>query len=492
MIQKTIHRLRSRTKPGQEGYRTAFKATGLFGGVQVVTILTGLFKSKLVAVWMGTQGFGILSLLNAAVNLIFSISNLGLQSSAVRDIANASADQAKTAAVIKAVNRWVLVCGLLGAVLTIALSPWLSRWVFESDHYVGAFVLLAAAVLLMGIYNQHYAILQGLRRLKRMAQASVLGALAGFVCSVPVFYFFREAGLAATVVIAALATALVSFLYVRKLGLVLPEQDWHTSLKLGSATVKLGIMMAISSVAVLLVQFVVKTYISHRGGLGDVGLYQAGWGLNEQYLGLVFTAMAKDYFPRLSQISGNNRQLHKNINEQAEIAVLILAPLITAMLVFLPLIVRLLYSGDFDGIVPMTRWLLLGSLLKAGSWAISYVFLAKGDGKTYLFNELGIKCITLPTYLLAYTYMGLLGIGYAYVLCYGIYFFWVGLVAYRKYNLVYGSVFWRMLGLTAALPALYLLLDPMLITKGWHYPVGLVLILLVGWYSLRELRRRLF
>ena len=157
----------------------------------------------------------------------------------------------------------------------------------------------------MGLFNQNYAVLQGLRKLRLMARANIFGALAGFVCSVPVFYFFREQGLAWTVVISALASAVVSLFYVRKLGLVLPKQDWHTSMVLGSDTVKLGIVMAISSIAVFMVQFVVKTYISHRGGLGDVGLYQAGWGLNEQYLGLVFTAMAKDYFPRLSQVAGD-------------------------------------------------------------------------------------------------------------------------------------------------------------------------------------------
>lgn len=492
MIHKLADRLRGRNKPAKEGYRTAFKATSLFGGVQVVTVLTGLLKSKLVAVWMGTTGFGILSLYNAAVNLIFSISNLGLQSSAVRDIAAASADKGKTLAIIKAVNRWVLASGLLGALLTVALSPRLSRWLFESDQYVGAFVLLSAAVLLMGLFNQNYAVLQGLRKLRLMARANIFGALAGFVCSVPVFYFFREQGLAWTVVISALASAVVSLFYVRKLGLVLPKQDWHTSMVLGSDTVKLGIVMAISSIAVFMVQFVVKTYISHRGGLGDVGLYQAGWGLNEQYLGLVFTAMAKDYFPRLSQVAGDHRKVRKSINEQAEIAILILAPMIIAMLVFLPFVVRLLYSGDFDGIVPMTRWLLLGSLLKAGSWAISFVFLAKGHGKTYLFNELGIKFFTLPTYMLGYRLLGLPGVGYAYVLCYGIYFLWVGIVAYRKYRLMYSGVFWRMLAFTTTVLAAYLLMEPLMISGGLHYWLGIPLIVLLSIYSLRELKKRLF
>ena len=93
----------------RKGYRTAFKATSLFGGVQVVTILIGILKSKLVAVWLGATGFGIMGLFNSSISLISSITNLGLQSSAVREIAAVSADNdiLKFSRLIKAISRWV-------------------------------------------------------------------------------------------------------------------------------------------------------------------------------------------------------------------------------------------------------------------------------------------------------------------------------------------------------------------------------------------------
>ena len=64
-------------KKEQEGYQTAFKATALFGGVQVINILVSILKSKIVALWLGTTGFGIMSLFNSATSLIYSITNLG-------------------------------------------------------------------------------------------------------------------------------------------------------------------------------------------------------------------------------------------------------------------------------------------------------------------------------------------------------------------------------------------------------------------------------
>ena len=117
------------------------------------------------------------------------------------------------------------------------------------------------------------------------------------------------------------------------------------------------------------------------------------------------------------------------------------------MIIFIHPLIVTFYSDKFSSIVTMTQWLLIGSLIKAGSWAVSYIYLAKGDGKTYLINEVGIQFIILPFYLVAFTYGGLNAMGYAFVLNYVIYFVWVSLVARHKYGFKSSSSFWKILGI---------------------------------------------
>lgn len=474
----------------QEGYTTAFKATALFGGVQIFTILIKVLNSKVIAIWLGTTGYGILSLFNSTTTLISSITNLGLQSSAVRDIAIAHGtnDAYKVSQIVKAINRWVWVTGLGGTFLTIGLSPWLSQWVFGNDSYTISFVVLSCVVLLTGLYNANYAILQGTRRLKRMAAANVFGALSGFLCSLPIYYFFREKGIVYALILTALSTLIVSLFYVRKISLPPISQRYKESFRIGRDTAKLGIAMAISGIMVEFVQFVVKTFITHQGGVADVGLYQAGWSLNGTYLGLVFTAMAKDYFPRLSQHADNNLFLKNSINQQAEIAVLILSPLIMIMVVFMPLFIRILYTSEFLSIVKLTTWLLIGSLVKAGSWGLSFVFLAKGDRNLYLFNELGIKIITLPSYILGYYWFGLNGIGYAFVFNYTVYFIWVVIAAEKKYGLKYSKEYIKLFLFFLSL----LIIFPIAVYCGINkYVVGIPLSILVTVISIILLNKRI-
>lgn len=476
----------------QQGYKTAFKATSLFGGVQFICIIIKILQSKLIAVWLGSVGFGIMSLFNATTSLIASLANLGLQSSAVRDIAAADKEQDihLVSQIVKAINRWVVGTGLLGALITIALSPWLSRWVFDCDTYTLAFVFLSSVVLLTGIYNEYYAIMQGTRHLKLLAKANIFSALAGFVCSVPMYYFFREAGIVWALILTAISTTFISFLYVRKIKLVTVRQSYKESYRLGLNTVKLGIMMSLSSISALLVQFIVKTFITHQSGLSEAGFYQAALAINDNYLGLVFIAMAKDYFPRLSQSKDNNQLVKAQVNEQAEIALLILSPMIIGMIVFLPFVIELLYSSEFLPLITMTKWLLVGAFVKAASWAISFIFLAKGDGKTYLFNELGVKCITLPSYLLGYYFFQLNGTGYAYLLNYAVYFLWLAIVAYRKYKVSYNREFWKIL-LISLLFTIFYSTTESLYNPTTRYVIGILMILIISAFSFIELKRRL-
>lgn len=478
-------------KQDREGYKTAFKTTALFGSVQVVNILVSILKSKIVALWLGSVGFGIMSLFNSAISLIYSVTNLGLQDSAVRDIAYAAGqnDKALVAKTVKGIKRWVLSTGLLGVIVTIVLSPLLSQWVFDSNQYVRAFIILSCVVLLMGIYNGNYAILQGIRNLGLMAKANIFGSVAGFLCSLPMFYFFRQDGIVLALMLTALATAVVSWIYLKKAKVPNISLSCSDTYRIGLKAIKLGSAMSLSGISVVLVQFAVKTFIARDGDIAEVGLYQAGWALNGTYLGLVFTAMAKDYYPRLSQVvSADNEQIKVMMNQQTEIALLILAPLIIIMIVFMPFFINLLYSAEFVGIVAMTEWLLIGSLIKAGSWAISFVFLAKGNGRVFLFNELGIKCITLPSYLFGFHLFGLNGIGYAYTLNYLIYFIWVAVVAYRLYGIFYSMRYWRLF-LILLLSVLVFPLGRVLWDAG--YGTGIILIICILAYSVYELNRRI-
>lgn len=73
----------------QNSYSHILKYTSLFGGVQVLSILVGLVRNKLVALILGPMGMGLLALFSSTIKLVGDSTNLGLSISAVRNMSGA-------------------------------------------------------------------------------------------------------------------------------------------------------------------------------------------------------------------------------------------------------------------------------------------------------------------------------------------------------------------------------------------------------------------
>lgn len=63
------------------------KTTTIFGGAQVIIVLSGLAKSKIIALLIGPAGVGISTLYNNILTMLSGIIGLGIGLSAIREIA---------------------------------------------------------------------------------------------------------------------------------------------------------------------------------------------------------------------------------------------------------------------------------------------------------------------------------------------------------------------------------------------------------------------
>ena len=97
----------------------------------------------------------------------------------------------------------------------------------------------------------------------------------------------------------------------------------------------MGVLISLQGMLAILASYFIRIFISRMGSIDDVGLFNAGFTIVNTYVGLVFTAMATDYYPRLSAIASDNDSFVRAINQQAEISLLLLAPIIIALIIAL-------------------------------------------------------------------------------------------------------------------------------------------------------------
>jgi O-antigen/teichoic acid export membrane protein len=473
-------------------YKEAFKATSLFGGVQVYNILINLVRFKIVAVLLGKTGLGILGLLQLPLGIISLVTELGLGSSSVRDIAKAKTDgdEYKISRTVKTVKRWVWMTGLLGMFVVIALSPVLNKWTDVDVNYTWAFLLLSITLLFSAVSGGQTAILRGLRRIKDTAKASLIGSTAGLIISVPFYYIYGLKGIVPTLIIASLIGLLTSWYYSKKVQLPQVTISYKESFFQGKEMIKLGIIITMSNLVMQVASYLIVLFINNRSGSDVVGLYNAGWRITNLYVAAIFTAMTIDYFPRLISLQSNQKKMSEAVNDQAEIAILIIAPLMLLFTTFLPLIIRLIYSADFLPVIDFVQWMILGMLLKAASWALSHIIVAKGDNRLFFLSELFSSVLFLLLNIGAYTFWGLTGIGIAFVVHYLFYFIVMFFIAKIKYQISFSKNFNKLFFYQSVLCALCFLF---VIMKGFPlaYISGSILFIFSAIYSLKKMNQKM-
>lgn len=424
-----------------KSYKDSLKATSLFGGVQLYNILIGIIRSKFTALLLGPYGMGITGLYTSATGLINAISGLGIGSSAVKNIAeaNASGDQERIVKVISVFRKLVWITGLLGAVFCLVLAPWLSQLSFGNKDYTVGFIILSCTLLFKQLTTGQNTLMQGLHKYAYMAKANVIGSTIGLFITVPLYYIWGKTAIVPVLVIAELTSMILAYFFSKKLEIKSAPVSANELKSEGTNMVVMGIMISLGSLLSLAASYLIRIFISNTGGLDDVGLYNAGFAIVNTYVGMVFTAMGTDYYPRLSEVNHDEKAFGNLINNQIEIALFIIAPIIVAFIVFIRPVVVLLYSDKFISIEGMVYWAILGIFFKATSWAIAFSYLAKGDSKAFFYNEtLSVIYVTVLN-VLFYKYWGLTGIGLSFLIGYVIYAIQVWLICGRRYHITLRS-----------------------------------------------------
>ena len=409
------------------------KAMGLLGSVQGLGVVCSVVRAKLVAIWIGAAGVGVFGLYNSAIDMIASLLHLGLRNSAVKDVA--SADERTLARVVKAVRRWSGALGILSAVLTMLFAPLLSKATFGDDEHIWGFVALSLALLLTSLTNGELAILQGRQLLSRLAKASVWGVVAGLAVSVPMFYFMGERSIVPSILAYALTTFIATLVYRDRSVNRKVDMTFRETAAAGKAFVFLGIYMTISGFEQMLSNYAFMAYLNSTASETVVGYYNAGNTLFNRYVGLVFAAITMEYFPRLVEVASSRRRAGLYVSHEAALSMWVLLPVITIFIAAAPLIVRLLYSSEFDVIAPFITIAIVGTVFRAISWCMAFVILARGDGPTYIVTETISAVVGFVLNVAGYRLGGLEGLGVAYILWYVIYTVIIFVVYRYRYRL---------------------------------------------------------
>ena len=412
----------------QKSYSQILKSSALIGGSSVVVILIGIVRTKIMAILLGSAGFGLLGLCSSIVELVVAVAGMGINSSGVRQIAEAtgSGDERRAARTAAVLRRTAIVLGLLGAALLAVFSRQASLMTFGNDDHAWAIALLSLAVFFQLLAGGLGALIQGTRRIGDLARMSVIGALLGTLVGIPFAWLLREQGVAPFLVCVAAMSLLVSWWYSRKVLVDPPSMTFSEVRGEAAELLKFGLAFMASGFLMIGAGYAVRMMLARQIGLEAAGLYAAAWTLGGLYVNFVVQAMGADFYPRLVGVAENNSQCNRLTDEQSQIGMLLAAPGVCATIACAPLIIALFYTSEFVGAIETLRWVCLGVAMRVITWPMGFIIVAKGRRRLFLAVDFAWAVVNIVLTWLFVGWFGLNGAGLAF---FGSYLFH-GLIVY--------------------------------------------------------------
>lgn len=400
----------------KSSYAQILKASSIMGGAAGINLLLGMLRVKFAAVFIGTTGVGLISSFGALQGLVGTLAGLGIQSSAVREIAAAVGkgdDQAVGRAVL-ALRRICWLTGLVGMAAMMLLAPWLGQLTFGHRDYTLDIAALGVIILFGNLSGGQMALIQGMRRIGDMARANIYGAAAGTAAAIGFYAALGLRGIIPTLLAVSAIQLALSFHFARRVPVPKVTLTWRQTFAEASGMVRLGLVMMWNGLMGSAVAYLTVTLITQHEGTQAVGLYSAAFALSGMFVNFVLGAMGADYYPRLTGVASDKSAMVRMVNEQTEIGLLLALPGLLATLALAPWILQIFYTREFLGAVELIQWFVLGCLMRVISWPLGFVMLALGRGTIFLLIETSLKILEVAAIALALKYFGIKGVSIAF------------------------------------------------------------------------------
>ena len=381
--------MNSESSKKKNSYGEILKSSSIMGGSAAINLLIGMVRTKFVAVLIGTGGVGLLANYSALQGVIGTVAGLGVQSSAVRDVAAAVAknDDQAIGRTILTLRRICWVTGFLGAFVMMILSPLLSQWTFGSREYTLDIALLGICILLGNLSGGQMALIQGMRRIADIARINVFGTAIGSVIAIGFYFWLGLRGIVPALLASATFNLAVSWFYARRVPVPIVHMSFSESFHEAGGMVKLGLVFMWNAFLGSVAVYVINSLVTQGISISAVGIYTAAFALSGMFVNFVLSAMGADYYPRLTAVAHDNDAMNRMVNDQTEIGLLLAVPGMLATMSLAPWIIYAFYTSDFLPASNLLQWFILGCLGKVISWPLGIVMLALGRRKILIVTE---------------------------------------------------------------------------------------------------------
>lgn len=364
-------------------YKNIAKSSGLIACVQIVQMIFSLFRNKVISLILGSGAFGLYSIYTTFIEMGSVFAVFGLNNSVVRELSRCGKNKCSIGKVYYISNRLILISSTIICILILLFAKELSYYIFNEYGHEDGVRCVAFLVILMVIAKEGYAILNGIRSLRKLAVSQIVGSGTGSIGIIFAILLWKSDAIPASLGFISATVAIVTYIFIRKEGVREVKVTWNEFKSISRILLSIGAGVTVAGIMSTVMTLMSKSYLTEHYTISAVGFYQASWTISNLYTGIILSAMGVDFMPRLSRVIDDNKKATEMINQQIVFGVVLSSIAITGILLFSKEILYILYAEEFKIATTIVKWHIVGVFLRVIAFPFSYTILAKGNAKFY-------------------------------------------------------------------------------------------------------------
>lgn len=403
--------------------KSIFKTSIITGGSQLIVALFKMVRAKALALILGAAGTGLIGLYMSITGLVNSISAFGLPSSAVREIAKSNSKENKTeiGETLFVFRILIFLTSFIGFLFILIFAKQLGHYTFKDYLHTREIQWLSFLVLATGLSTGQNALLQGLRKIKELALAKIIGVVIGTAICVTLIFIFKEDGIIPFILFGGFTTAFVSWTFARRVNIKQIKVEFSRFKAISKKLFAMGLAFLVGGLAISFSAFYSRIIITDSFSLVELGFYTASWTLSAVYVQFVLSAMGADFYPNLVSKIEDKKVSTQLVNTQLLVGIVLSITGIIAVIGFSGLILSMFYSKEFIEASVLLQWMTFGMALKVIIWPLGFIIAAKGKSKLFIINEIVWVILFLGLMHPMIHFFGLEGVAIAFFITYAIY-----------------------------------------------------------------------
>lgn len=409
-----------------------FKITSLNSISVLIKIVIGLITSKVLAVFVGPSGMALVGNLRNFLTSVESVSTLGFQNGIVKYVAENEEDNLQVKKIFSTLFFSLLAVTIVISSVLFLFSNYWNQVVFEDNlEYSYVFKVLAIVLPLYASSLYLVAIINGLGRFKTVIYINIIGNIIGLFVTLLFIWKWLVLGALLAIIITPSLLFFVTVYYISK------EISIKNTISFSLFDFKIiknlshyFLMALVSGIFGPIIFLAIRHQVIDTVGLKEAGFWEAMTRISTYYLLFVNTLLTVYYYPKLVFAKTNEEtklvfwSFYKNVLPLFAVGLFVIY-------LFRGIIIKILFTQDFEPVSDLFLWQLVGDFLKAASWILGFQFFAKKMTKAFIVTEILSLLILYFSSIYFISVFQIEGVVIAHAFTYGMYLLVLG-IYFRK------------------------------------------------------------